>query len=64
MIELYITRHGETVWNTENRMQGTEDSPLTSKGIQNARSLGKALHDIEFTAILSSRAGEQPIRQN
>lgn len=57
MITLYITRHGETVWNIEKRMQGSQDSPLTAKGIQNALSLGKALKNIQFTAILSSPSG-------
>ena len=57
MVTLYITRHGETVWNTEKRMQGSQDSPLTSKGIQNAALLGKAIQNIEFAAILSSPSG-------
>ena len=35
--ELYILRHGETVWNAENRMQGWLDSPLTSVGEEQAR---------------------------
>ncbi|WP_313350677.1 phosphoglycerate mutase family protein, partial [Exiguobacterium sp.] len=35
MPTLYITRHGETEWNLEKRMQGWEDSPLTAKGRQN-----------------------------
>ncbi|QFK71930.1 histidine phosphatase family protein [Pradoshia sp. D12] len=57
MITLYITRHGETVWNTEKRMQGRLDSPLTVKGIQNAISLSKGLLDIDLTAIYSSPSG-------
>ncbi|TQR15623.1 histidine phosphatase family protein [Psychrobacillus soli] len=40
MLILYITRHGETVWNTQKRMQGWSDSELTEKGISNAVSLG------------------------
>ena len=30
--ELILVRHGETVWNVEGRMQGSEDSPLTTEG--------------------------------
>lgn len=30
--EVYILRHGETVWNAENRMQGGLNSPLTDRG--------------------------------
>ena len=33
---LYVLRHGETVWNAENRMQGALNSPLTEKGIMQA----------------------------
>ncbi|MFD2444746.1 histidine phosphatase family protein [Bacillus sp. CGMCC 1.16607] len=54
MINLYITRHGETVWNTQKRMQGWSDSDLTENGIRNALSLGERLKDIDFTAIYSS----------
>ncbi len=57
LITLYITRHGETIWNTEKRMQGRLDSPLTEKGVQNAIALGKGLQDIDLTAILSSPSG-------
>ena len=32
--ELYILRHGETVWNRQGRYQGRKDSPLTQKGRQ------------------------------
>jgi len=34
--ELYILRHGETLWNAENRMQGELNSPLTEKGLRDA----------------------------
>lgn len=36
MLTLYITRHGETEWNIEKRMQGWQDSELTEGGIKNA----------------------------
>ena len=29
---LYVLRHGETAWNTERRMQGLKDLPLTERG--------------------------------
>lgn len=34
--ELFVLRHGETVWNREGRLQGRKDSPLTEKGIAQA----------------------------
>jgi len=34
-MELYISRHGETISNSERRMLGSGgDSPLTEKGIE------------------------------
>lgn len=57
MINLYITRHGETIWNNEKRMQGWLNSDLTEIGIQNAKSLGESLKDTEFKAIYSSPSG-------
>lgn len=37
---LYILRHGQTEWNTQGRMQGHHDSPLTAAGRENARVQG------------------------
>jgi len=34
--ELWILRHGETVWNAEGRKQGGRDSPLTARGRRQA----------------------------
>lgn len=45
--ELYILRHGETVWNRQGRYQGRKDSPLTEKGRQQAVSQRKLLNAIE-----------------
>jgi broad specificity phosphatase PhoE len=57
MITLYITRHGETEWNREKRMQGWLDSNLTENGVKNAVCLGERLKEIELTAIYSSTSG-------
>jgi len=54
---LYLTRHGQTEWNVENRFQGWSDSPLTEKGIRQAKDLAKRLRGISFDAIYSSPAG-------
>lgn len=32
-MKLYLMRHGETLFNTQKRVQGWCDSPLTEKGI-------------------------------
>ena len=43
MQSLYFTRHGETVWNVENKICGVTDIPLTDKGRAQARALGRRL---------------------
>ena len=39
--KVYSTRHGETVWNVENKICGMTDSPLTERGRAQARALGQ-----------------------
>jgi probable phosphoglycerate mutase len=47
---LYLVRHGETVWNAEDKMQGVKDSPLTEKGVEHAKKLGEKLAGISAGA--------------
>lgn len=54
MAKLYITRHGQTQWNEERRLQGSKNSALTKLGLQQAMWLSKALIDVEFDAIYAS----------
>lgn len=51
---LYITRHGQTHWNAERRMQGHANSELTELGTQQATWLHDALQDIDLAAIYAS----------
>lgn len=53
-ITFYVTRHGQTEYNLEGLAQGWCDSPLTEKGIEQAKSLGKGLEDVEFARVYSS----------
>ena len=43
MKTLYLIRHGQTIWNVEQRMQGHLDSPLTELGRNQANVHGKVL---------------------
>ena len=56
-MKIYITRHGETEWNREGRMQGWENSRLTEKGISNAKKLGESLKNVDFDCIFCSPLG-------
>jgi probable phosphoglycerate mutase len=40
---IYLARHGETVWNRDGRFQGRLDSPLTQRGLDQARRMGETL---------------------
>ncbi len=42
-VHLLLVRHGETIWNQENRWQGQADIPLGKMGVKQARSLGLRL---------------------
>ena len=56
MSHLYFVRHGETVWNVENKICGATDSPLTEKGRSQAMELGELIvaENIKFDEILYS----------
>ena len=54
MLELWLVRHGETVWNTEGRVQGWGDPPLSETGKTQARKLAPRLAHATFTAVYSS----------
>ncbi len=43
MQKVYFVRHGETVWNVENKICGATESPLTARGIQQARAIGREI---------------------
>ncbi|WP_243385520.1 histidine phosphatase family protein [Bacillus kexueae] len=54
MVTIYLTRHGQTEWNVEKRMQGWLDSPLTEEGKKAVEHLGERLKDVSFDAIYHS----------
>lgn len=56
MTRIILTRHGQTIWNIERRVQGSLDSPLTEKGILQARSLAVRLRNEGIEHIYSSDA--------
>ena len=58
MLKLVLVRHGESVWNLENKFTGWTDVGLSSKGIEEAIEAGKILRekgfifDIAYTSVL------------
>lgn len=53
-MELYIIRHGETIWNKAGKIQGYSDIPLNENGRSLAKTTGKALENVYFDKIFSS----------
>jgi len=58
MYKVVLLRHGESLWNMENRFTGWTDIDLSPKGIEEARESGKTLKaegyifDCAFTSVL------------
>ncbi len=56
MAKLILIRHGQSVWNLQNRFTGWIDVPLSKKGIKEAQNAGKLLKyftfDVAFTSNL------------
>ena len=55
-MKLILLRHGESVWNKENRFTGWTDVDLSSKGVDEAINAGKIMKDnnITFDVAFSS----------
>jgi len=49
MIKLVLVRHGQSVWNLENKFTGWTDVELSSNGIKEAIDAGKVLKEKGFT---------------
>lgn len=54
LLHLYLVRHGQTLFNRYNRLQGWSNSPLTEKGLKDADKAAKKLENITFAAAYCS----------
>jgi 2,3-bisphosphoglycerate-dependent phosphoglycerate mutase len=58
MYKLVLIRHGESLWNLENRFTGWTDVDLTATGVEQAKNAGKLLKaegydfDLAYTSVL------------
>ncbi|MFH1875230.1 MAG: 2,3-diphosphoglycerate-dependent phosphoglycerate mutase [Pseudomonadota bacterium] len=58
MYKVVLLRHGESIWNKENRFTGWTDVDLSDKGIEEAKKAGELLlkegyiFDVAFTSVL------------
>ena len=56
-VHLYLTRHGKTMLNVSDRVQGWSDAVLTPDGLAVAQDLGRGLKGTPFAAVYSSDSG-------
>ena len=54
MSKVYIVRHGESLWNLEQRLQGGQDPALSDAGYQQAARVAEALEGRGVAAVYSS----------
>jgi 2,3-bisphosphoglycerate-dependent phosphoglycerate mutase len=54
MPTLALVRHGQSLWNLQNRFTGWVDVPLTERGREEARTAGAALRGIGFDVAYTS----------
>ncbi|WP_029521426.1 2,3-diphosphoglycerate-dependent phosphoglycerate mutase [Persephonella sp. IF05-L8] len=54
MSKLVLVRHGQSIWNLQNRFTGWIDVPLTEKGKEEAYKAGELLKDIRFDVAYTS----------
>jgi len=57
MLTLHVVRHGRTVFNSERRLQGWCDSPLTADGLAGVRATASHLAGTRFDAAYTSPSG-------
>lgn len=53
MIKLVLVRHGQSMWNLQNKFTGWTDVELSPLGIEEAKNAGKILKDNNFTFDLA-----------
>lgn len=49
MIKLVLVRHGQSIWNLENRFTGWTDVGLSEQGIKEAKEAGQVLKELGYT---------------
>ena len=53
MSKLILTRHGQSVWNAENRFTGWVDVDLSNKGVQEAEKSGQLIKELKIKIDVS-----------
>ena len=57
MLQVYLVRHGETLWNATHRIQGQSNSALTANGQYQAHLVARRVHTEGITHVITSDLG-------
>jgi len=55
MVKLVLIRHGQSIWNLENRFTGWIDVSLSKKGLKEAKKAGELLKNYKFNLAFTSK---------
>ena len=53
-MKIYVARHGQTLWNVQNRVCGRTDVELTKEGIEQAKKLAQEVKKYAIDFIIAS----------
>lgn len=53
-MKLFVARHGQTIWNIQNKVCGVTDVELTEEGINQANELADKVQNYDISLIISS----------
>jgi len=62
MTKLFLVRHGQSLWNLENRFTGWQDIDITEAGIEEAKKAGIALKGEKIEAETALKYGDDQVR--
>lgn len=51
---IFLVRHAESTWNTQKKIQGQKDPPLSPYGKREAKLVGKRFKELSFNGVCSS----------
>lgn len=56
-MRLILLRHGETVWNIDKRLQGHDNSPLSERGVEQAKAIVGSIRSLAPARVVTSDLG-------
>ena len=54
-MKILFVRHGKTSWNSQKKIQGSVDIPLSTEGIEHAEKMAKKLENMNIDVAFCSK---------